>query len=135
MVQEIIGHPMDTKFKHMERKKLMINLPVKVEDVTNALYIFGLELEGVQGKTARTKTDHVNMEVLQIPRDFYKLRKFVTFTAGVMVVNVMDFLTKIPRNIILFTSIHVPSGMIAQLINSQKNVKLYYQGGLIIWLI
>ena len=56
-VQEIIGHPADTNLKHMVSKNLLINFPVKVGYVTNALSVFSHTLSGVRGKTMRTKLD------------------------------------------------------------------------------
>ena len=43
---------------------------MKVEDVNNELSIFGPDLEGLQGKTARTKQERVKTDVVQIPKVF-----------------------------------------------------------------
>ena len=63
----------------------------------------------------RQKPEKVNPEYTDIPRDFYKLHKVVTFTADVMFVNGIAFLATLPQDIRLFTCEHVPSRMAKQL--------------------
>ena len=100
---------------------------MKVEYVTNTLSIFGPDLVGVQGKKVITKPYLVEMEVVQIPRDFYKLNKFVTLTEDVMFINCVAFMTTLSRNTRLFTAEYVPSYTTAQLGNYlNKRFILYY---------
>ena len=106
-VQSMIGNPTDTNFKPMASKKPLRNSPVKVEDVNNELSIFGPDLEGVRGKTARTKQERVKTDVVQIPRVFYKLNKFVFLMEDVMFVNSVNFLNILSSNIVRINAEHV----------------------------
>ena len=73
--------------------------------------------------------ERVIPEYLDIPRDFYRLQRFVTLTADVMFVNSLPFLTILSRDIRFGTAEHVPSHTAKQLANSlMKVVKLYAQG-------
>ena len=122
----MIGHTTETKFKHMVKKTLR-NFSVKVEYVTNKLSIFGPDLAGVRGKKVITKPYLVEMDVVQIPRDFYKLNKFVTLTEDVMFTNCVSFMNTISRNTRSFTAEYVPSYTTAQLGNYlNKRFILYY---------
>ena len=116
----MIGNTTDTRFKHMAIEKILRNCPVRVKDITNALFFFVTDLEVVQGKTVGTKPDRVEMDVVQIPMDFYKLNKYVTLMVDVMFVNGVDFLTTLSRSIRLFTAEHVPYRTTAQLSNFSK---------------
>ena len=60
----MIGHPMDTKFKYIVSKTILINCSVKVKYITNTLSIFGPDLEGLQGKPGITELDHVETGVV-----------------------------------------------------------------------
>ena len=69
----MIGNTTETKVKHTAIEKILRNCPVRVKDITNALFFFVTDLSVVQGKTVRTKPDRVEMDVVQIPMDFISL--------------------------------------------------------------
>ena len=73
----MIFNPMDMEFKHTESKKTLKICSVTFEDVTTVSSIFGPHLSGLRGKTVITKLDQVETDVVQIPRDIYKLKMFV----------------------------------------------------------
>ena len=109
------------------------NSPVKVDDVTNARTIFGPNLLRLKGGSTRQKPKRVESEYIKIPRDFYRLHKFVTLTADVMFVNGIPFLMTFSRNIRLITTEHVPSRTAKSLANSLiKVMKLYARGGFVV---
>ena len=56
------------------------------------------------------------MNVVQIPRYFYELNKFVNLTEDVMFFNGMDFLNKLSINIVPFTAEIMPYHTAVQLI-------------------
>ena len=80
-------------FSKMVSKKTIENLPVTPIDVSNAFAIFGTNLSIVKGVTNRTKPSRVETEFdIEIPRDIYRLNRFVTLTADVMFVSGILFL-------------------------------------------
>ena len=64
----------------------------------------------------RIKPYQVEMNVVQIPRYFYELNKFVNLTEDVMFFNGMDFLNKLSINIVPFTAEIMPYHTAVQLI-------------------
>jgi hypothetical protein len=86
-IQGMIANPTERKFSPMVREKLLANCPVTVQDVNNAHHIYGRDLANIRGKTTRRKPEHVQIDYVQIPRDFVKMHKYVTLAADVMFVN------------------------------------------------
>ena len=84
----------------------------------------------MQGGTARHKSDGVEIDLIQIPRDFYELHKFLTLTVDVMFVNGIAFLTTLSRKVIFLTIKHIPSHTAAHISSSlTKIVNIYKRGG------
>ena len=81
-------------------------------------------------KTVRKNPERVETEETYVPRYFYGVHKFVTFTADVMFVNGVPFIMTFSRNIQLFTVELIPIRTAAQIISHlMKVVKLYSKGG------
>ena len=73
--------------------------------------------------------ERVIPEYLDIPRDFYQLHHFFTFTADVIFVNGLPFFTTFSRDIRFGTAEHVPSRTAKQLSKYlMKFVNLYAKG-------
>ena len=73
---------------------------------------------------------------MKIPKDFYRLHKFVTLASDVMFVNIILFLVNFSRNIRLITVEHIPTRTAVQLGKLLINVfKLYARGGFVIRLV
>ena len=69
----------------MMSKTNLPNFPITIHDIT--IY-FGTDLLGVRGKILRKNPIRLDTEeYVTIPKDLYKLKKFVTLTADVMFVN------------------------------------------------
>jgi len=66
---------------------------------TDALAFFGPDQDGLRGKTVRVKPEKVEAEYVDIPRDFYRLHRFVTLVGDVMFVNGMPFLLTLSRKL------------------------------------
>lgn len=62
----------------------------------------------LKGGTVRQKPDRVDPEYAQIPRDFYRLHKFVTLSADVMFVNGLPFFITRSRDIKLISAEYIP---------------------------
>ena len=88
----MLGHLTDNKFKLMVSQGTPRNPDVKVADISSANAIFGPYLPGLMGQTAREKPERVEPQYTHIPRNFYRLHKFVTLVADVMFVNLVLFM-------------------------------------------
>ena len=134
--QAMVAHPTDEKFKQMVSHEKLKNCNVRVEHITDAHAIFGHNLSRLKGGTVRRKPDRVDPEYTQIPRDFYRLHKFVTLLADVMFVNGIPFFITRSRDIKLITTEYIPSRTAKQLSSSlTKIVKVYARGGFIVRLV
>ena len=86
-----------------------------------------------RGATTRKNPHIVRNERLEIPREFYKLNKFVTLTADVIFVCGLPFLITFSRNIKMTTAEFTPNRTAGRLAKSiKKIVKLYARGGFIV---
>ena len=103
-VQAMIGHPIDRSFKEMVRHRNLSDFPVTIQDVYNALAIFGPDLAGVCGKTVRCRIEILQTYFLHIPKYFYVLHTFFTLTDYVVLVNGVAFLKNLSRDIRMFSS-------------------------------
>jgi len=112
------------------------NCPINPIDISNADTIYGRDLGGIRGKTVRKKPERVQGDIIQIPKDFYKLHRFVTLTADIMYVNGVPFLTTLSRKINMRTAEHIQSRSAASLSRALiKVIKLYARGGFTVNLI
>ena len=111
LLRRRIGHPSDEHFKSIVSGKNAVNFdsPVSVSDVKNSDQIFGKHVPGLRGYSVRKAPRRVKVEVVEIPRDFYKLHKFVTLTADVMFVCGIPFLVTRSRGIKFNTVEFIPS--------------------------
>ena len=66
----MIANPTEREFSAMVQEKLLANCPVTVQDVNNAHHIYGRDLANIRGKRTRRKPEHVQIDYVQIPRDF-----------------------------------------------------------------
>jgi hypothetical protein len=105
--QAILGHPSSKELSQVVSNNFGINNCPNPIDISNADAIYGRDLGGIRGKTVRKKPERVHGETLKIPKDFYKLHYFVTFTADIMYVNGVAFLTTLSRKISLRTAEHI----------------------------
>ena len=83
-LQGMIGHPTEREFTGMVREKLITNCPVTVHDINNANLMYGPDLANLRGKQTRTKPERVRVEIVQIPRNFDQLHKYVTLVVDML---------------------------------------------------
>ena len=102
-----VGHPPDRVFKQMIGEKKLKNNPVSLNDVANALAIFGANVNRSKGAATRKKPHRVVGGRCKIPRDFYRLNKFVTLTVDVMFVCGVLFLVTYSRSIKFTTTEYI----------------------------
>ena len=123
-----IGIPSDREFMKLVSRNQIKNADFTVQDIANALVIFGPCLENTRGKTVRRKPDPVVVE--RIDLDLRGLTRFVTLTADVMFVNGNAFLVTRSRRIRLLTAEYIPARTAGQLSSSVKKiVNLYARAG------
>ena len=132
-LQGMIGNPTEREFVGMVREKLIANCPITVHDVDNANRIFGPDLANLRGKQTRTKPERVRVEIVQIPRDFVQLHKYVTLVADVMFVNGLPFLITSSRGISLVTIEYLKSRTAKRLIHTlERVIRIYGTAGFIV---
>ena len=111
------------------RTKSLKNCPITVNDLANASSILGPHnRDMLKGAATRRKPNsRVGVEDrVKIPRDWYKLNKFVTLMADVMFVCGLPMFVTLSRKIKLVTAEYMPNIKSGQLANSlRKIVKLY----------
>ena len=80
----------------------------------------------MRGKTVRQNPAKLETDETYVPRYFYGLHKFVTLTAGVIILNGVTFLVTLSQKIGLFTTKFLPSSTAAHLsCHLTKVLKLY----------
>jgi hypothetical protein len=81
----------------------------------------------------RTKPECVRVEIVQIPRDFVQLNKYVTLVADIMFVNGLLFLVTSSRGLSLVTIEYLPSRMAKRLIHTLQRVfRIYGTAGFVV---
>ena len=97
--QGMIGSPSESDYKKMVSSNMIRNCDITSSDVSNARNMFGPHLEGVRGKTTRSKPDRVVEEYVAVPRDFITRNKMITIAADVFFVDGIAFLLTVSRKI------------------------------------
>ena len=135
-MQSQIGYPQDENFKQIIRagkKKGLKNCPVNVKDVSNSLAIYFPNRPILRGTKTRENPDRVTEGRIEIPRDFYRLHKFVTLSADLMFVGGLPFLITSSRHIKSANAEFVPTRTAQQLAKSlMKVVLMYGRGGFVV---
>jgi len=119
-LQAMIGNPSEKEFKHLVRNRFLPHCDITVRDITNARLIFGRDLPSLRGKTRRRRPRRVEVNLVEIPRDFLNLYKNITITADVFFVNGIPFLLTLSRQVRFLTVQHVPHRSAGELANSLK---------------
>ena len=109
------------------------NCPIEIADINRANVLFGKDRAGLRGYQVRKTPKRVKVERVAIPRDFYKLHKFVTLAADVMFVCGIPFLVTRSRGIKFYTGEFIPNRKAGQLAKSLRKVLyLYAKGGFLV---
>jgi len=113
-------------FKHLVSTNKLRDCDVTTREITNARLNFGRDLPGLRGKTRRRKPKRVEVNLVEIPRDFMNLYKNITLTADVFFVNGIPFFLTLSRQVRFLTVQHVPHRSAGELANSLKLTLLKY---------
>ena len=81
----------------------------------------------------RLKSQRTKEQIISIPRDFYRLHKFVTIALDVLFISGIPFLVTFARKIKFGTSEFVPNRSMGMLTKSLwKVLMVYARGGFIV---
>lgn len=105
----LMGNLPTSKMKDLVRNNRLKNCSITLTDIDNANFIYGTARSNLRGGTTRTKPGKVNNVKIEIPRDFYKLHKFVSLSADVMFCNGIPFLTTVSADINFLTAEFLPT--------------------------
>ena len=95
-----------------------------MKDGSNSLAVYGPNRPILRGAKTRENPDRVTEGRIEIPRDFYRLHKFVTLSADLVLVGGLPFLIASSRHIKLATAEFVPTHTAWQLSKSLRKVVL-----------
>jgi hypothetical protein len=127
------GNPTKREFAGMVREKLIANCPVTEHNINNASRIFGPVLASLRGKTTRTKLECVRVKIVQIPRDFVQLHKYVKLVADVMFMKGLPFLVTSSRGLSLVAIEYLPSRTVKRLVHTlQKVFRIHGTAGFVV---
>ena len=124
--QGMIGSPSESDYKAMVSSNLIRNCDISPHDVSNARNMFGPQLEGIRGKTTRSKPDTVVEQYVAVPWDFVMRNKIITLSADVFFVDGIAFLLTLSRRIQFITVEHTPRRTAKQLVIHLKRVLQVY---------
>ena len=129
-IMGMIGAPTEREYQALVRLNLLKDCPISNADIINANKIFGPDLANIRGKKVRRKPEHVNTEIVAIPREILEIQKCVTLVADVMFVNKVPFLISSSRNINLTTIEHVPHPTASKLaLLLHRIIRVYARAG------
>ena len=110
-----VGNPPNRVFKQLIGTNDLKNNPFTIENVADAFAIFGSNVNRLKGASTRQRPRRVVGGRCEIPRDFYRLNKFVTLTADVMFVCGFPLLVTYSRSIKYTTADFIPTWTAGQL--------------------
>jgi len=129
-IMSMIGAPTEREYQALVRLNLLKDCPITNADIVNANRIFGPDLANIRGKRVRRKPEHVNTEIVEIPRQILEIQSKVPLVADVMFVNGVPFLISSSRNINLTTIEHVPHPTASKLaLLLQQIIRVYARAG------
>ena len=104
---QIVGRPSELNFKNMIKFNLLHNCPVTLEDVANALQIYGKDIGAVKGKTVRNKPEAVRLiNPEPIPRHVKERLQQMVLAADIFYVDGVKIFTTITRKL-QFTTVQL----------------------------
>ena len=120
-------------FKQIIGTNVLKNNPVTIENVADAFAIFGSNVNRLKGAATRQQPHRVVGGRYEIPRDFYRLNKFVTLMADVMFVCGFPFLVTYSRSIKYTTAEFIPTCTAGQVAKCLMNFfNGYTRGGFVV---
>jgi hypothetical protein len=103
-LQTVLGYPSDKALVRMISSGGMVNSPISVHDVYNAVRIWGPNLGSLKGKTTRSKPNVVTIEHLD---EKIIIDKEIVLCMDIFFVEGISFLMTISRKLNLLTAHHI----------------------------
>ena len=91
-VQSMIRHSLNTHYRQKVSLKDLETILIDIGEVKSAKVIFGPHRLGLKGWNTLKSPKRVSSERVHIPREYYKLNKFLTIDADVIFVAGVPFL-------------------------------------------
>ena len=106
---ELVGRPSHKDFLTMIRENQLKHCPISVEDANRSVQIYGPDVHAIRGKTTRPTPTHVLADQLRpLPIDILNAHQNVTLCTDVFVVDGLNFLVTVSRNLHYLTVEHIP---------------------------
>ena len=106
-LQSMLGGPGKADYEGMLRAKMIDDCPITV-DIKNAHSIFGPDMVGLRGRTTRKRPEHVEIKLVDIPKNIISQHKYCLLVADIMFINRTPFLLTRTRGIQLITIEYLP---------------------------
>jgi hypothetical protein len=113
-------------FKWIIRSNQIKDCPVTIEDVDNAMKIFGKSVAALKGKTTRTRPIPVARDFVKIPKEILQLHREVFLTADIFFVNKIAFFLTYSRKICFTSVCHLNSRHVPKIFDAFKQIYQYY---------
>jgi hypothetical protein len=120
----IVRRPSDETLKGMLNKGLVLNNPVTVSDYENAVAIYGKDLGAIKGKTVRSKSEHVPVNLNCFPRE----RKALILSVDLMHIMEICFLVTVIRDLRFITAIALSDRKRKTIMDAMNQVINLYRG-------
>jgi hypothetical protein len=115
-----------TDFQSMIRYHRIKDCPVTIQDVYNALRIWGKNIAALKGKTTWSKPTPVKRNYVKVPKELLQLHKNVFLTADIFFVNEIPFLLTLSRKICFTAVSHLANKSVPQIFTAFREIYQYY---------
>jgi hypothetical protein len=102
------------------KQNMIKDCPVMIQDVDNALAIYGPSFPALKGKTAKKKPSVVTRDLVKISREFMKLVKDVTLCVDIFFINKIPFIITLSLKIYFTTVTHLDNRNIGTILKTIK---------------
>ena len=121
-----VGYPSQADFINIVRYGMINDCKITVQDIKNALSIFGPDIFALKGKTVRQKPTQVVTEYYEIPSEIMERHRNITLVCDVMFVNGIIFFITVSRFIKFCTVENIADRSKDTLLKCFKHVVDYY---------
>ena len=121
-----LSYPSWTDFRWIVRSNQIKDCPVTVEDVDNAMTIWGKNISALKGKTTRSKPSPVARDFVKVPKELLKLHKDIFLTMDIFFVNKIPFFLTLSRKICFTAVNHLANRKVPEIFEAFKEIYQYY---------
>ena len=125
----IVGRPSQANFRNIIQFNLLHNCPVTLDDVDNAIAIYGIDIRFVKGKTVRRQPKHVTLRKPEpIPTNIKARLQKMTLAADIFYVDGVKIFTTITRQLQFTTVQLIRDRSMNTISKMQDQIFKMYQG-------